>query len=78
MHSWVLRKQYRWAGATASPEYSFVNSRAPADSKLNRWTSDVLAEIFVVRGRMSCSHWQLPASCVQYHREWDGVTIYGR
>ena len=62
MPAWDLRKQYRWAGATASPEYSLVISSAPADSKLKRWTSCVLAHIFVVRGCMSRSHWQLPVS----------------
>jgi len=78
MQSWVLRKQYRWAGATASPEYSLVNSSAPADSKPKAWTSDVWVEIFVVRGCMSCSHRQLPASCAKYHWDQDGLSILGR
>jgi len=62
----------------ASPEYSLLTPGAPADSNPKRKTSSVRVDSFVTCRRMSCLHWQLPASCEQYHRMHDGLTTSGR
>jgi len=69
----AAKRTFGVIGLTA--EYSLTNASAPTDSKLTRWTSNVWVELFVVRGRMSRLHRQLPAGRDQYHGKRDGVSI---
>jgi len=36
----------------------------------------IILQLLDVKMPMSSPHWQLPASCAQYHGEWDGVSIF--